>query len=177
MQEHGTAGVTRVAIFITGLGSPYLIFSASAVIVWLLAKRRSWYRLLAYGLAVLGGAGLNYLLKIGFGRARPAFEIPLTTFDGYSFPSGHTMGATVFYGALALSALLYAHHWRMRWRLLSVFVAALLIVLVGLTRIYLGAHFLSDVVGAIAIGVAWLMATHTGVEIFRLRDQERKQAV
>jgi undecaprenyl-diphosphatase len=86
------------------------------------------------------------------------------------------MGATVFYGALALSALLYAHNWRLRWRLLAVFVAVLLIVLIGFTRIYLGAHFLSDVVGATTIGVAWLMASHTGVEIFRLRDQERKRA-
>jgi membrane-associated phospholipid phosphatase len=176
MQSHGTPGVTRVAHFITGLGSTAFIASASAAVIWMLVRWRSWYRLLAYSVAVLGGALLNYILKVSFERARPTFETPLVTLDSYSFPSGHTMGATVFYGALALSALLYAHNWRLRWRLLAVFVAVLLIVLIGFTRIYLGAHFLSDVVGATTIGVAWLMASHTGVEIFRLRDQERKRA-
>jgi undecaprenyl-diphosphatase len=85
------------------------------------------------------------------------------------------MGATVLYGALALSALLYAHQWSRRWRLLTLFAAILIIVLVGVTRIYLGAHFLSDVIGATVIGVAWLAATHTGVEIFRLREEEIKR--
>lgn len=175
MQAHQTPWVTRVAQWVTDLGSAAFITTASAVVIGVLLQWRSWHRLLAYGLAVIGGALLNYLLKISFARARPVFENPLVTLDSYSFPSGHTMSATVFYGALALSALLYAQGWGLRWRLCIVFVAALLIVLIGFTRVYLGAHFLSDVVGAATIGVAWLMASHTGVEIFRLRQEEQKQ--
>ncbi len=176
MQDHGTPGVTRVAYFITDLGSTVFIATSSVVTIAVLVWWRSWHRLLAFCLAVIGGGLLNYILKVSFERPRPSFEVPLVTLDSYSFPSGHTMAATIFYGALALSALLYAHHWQLRWRLVAAFAAVLLIVLIGFTRIYLGAHFLSDVVAAGTIGVAWLMASHTGVEIFRLREQERRGA-
>jgi membrane-associated phospholipid phosphatase len=175
MQRHGTPAITRAAYAVTALGSMEFVGGVSAVVAGVLFRRRAWYRLLAFGLAVVGGGAVNYLLKVFYQRPRPVFENPLVMLDSYSFPSGHMMGAALLYGALALSALLYAKEWRWRWRLSALFAAGLLIGLVGFTRIYLGAHFLSDVIGAAVIAVAWLAATHTGVEIFRLREAERRR--
>ena len=74
--------------------------------------------------------------------------------SGYSFASGHTIGATLLYGHLAFFILpaLKARH----WRVLSVFSAALLVGLVGFSRIALAAHFLTDVLAAIVFGIIWL---------------------
>jgi undecaprenyl-diphosphatase len=75
--------------------------------------------------------------------------------SGYSFASGHTIGATLLYGQLLLFVLpaLKTRH----WRLLSVFSAVFLVLLVGFSRIALGAHFLTDVLAAIIFGIVWLM--------------------
>jgi undecaprenyl-diphosphatase len=88
-----------------------------------------------------------------FVRQRPHFVDPLLTLTTYSFPSGHTLMATVFYGTLCV---LIASHVRWRWRALAIAVTSFMILLVGVSRIYLGAHYLSDVLAAIAEGLAWL---------------------
>jgi undecaprenyl-diphosphatase len=94
-------------------------------------------------------------------------ENPLVTLSSYGFPSGHTMGATLLYGLLALFA------WKTLKsrpaRFVSLIGACLLILLIGLTRIYLGAHYLSDVLGALAAGVLWLAFCWTAVETLRRR--------
>jgi undecaprenyl-diphosphatase len=124
-----------------------------AVCVYLWTKRlRVWVLMLM--LAVFGGMLLNLLLKHVFVRQRPHFVDPLLTLTTYSFPSGHTLMATVFYGTLCALVMSRARHWR--WRLLAFAVAGLMILLVGFSRIYLGAHYLSDVLAAIAEGLAWL---------------------
>jgi undecaprenyl-diphosphatase len=113
-----------------------------------------------------GGSVLNILLKHYFQRQRPVLENPLVTLSSFGFPSGHTMGATLFYGLLAL---LIAHSSRWAWshRIFAFCGAALLIALVGASRIYLGAHYLTDVLGAIALGLAWLAFCWTGIETVR----------
>jgi membrane-associated phospholipid phosphatase len=94
------------------------------------------------------------LMKFAFHRARPTFDHPLLVLTSYSFPSGHVAGATLFYGFLA--ALLASRCAQWRHRLLLVLAASLLIALVALSRMYLGAHYLSDVLAAFAEGAAWL---------------------
>ena len=105
-------------------------------------------------LAVFGGMLLNFVLKHVFVRQRPHFDDPLLTLTTYSFPSGHTLTATVFYGTLC--ALVMALGTPRSWRVLAIIVAGVMILLVGFSRIYLGAHFLSDVLAAVAEGLAWL---------------------
>jgi len=101
-------------------------------------------------LAASGGSAIiNALLKVAFARPRPAVFPPLTIETSYSFPSGHTMAATAFYGLLAIFL----------WREQRYGWAALVGVwplVVGLSRIYLGVHYPSDVLGALAMGVMWL---------------------
>ena len=121
-------------------------------------------------LAVFGGMALNFLLKNLFLRPRPHFNDRLLTLTSYSFPSGHTMMATVFYGTLCALVLSQVRRWQ--WRVIAILGAALLVLLVGFSRIYLGAHFLSDVLAAIAEGLAWLAFSLIAVETIR-RRQER----
>src|SRR5260370_13107033 len=97
---------------------------------------------------------LNEWVKILVHRHRPFVDGPFVDWSGYSFASGHTIGATLLYGQLVLFILpaMKARHWRR----LTIFSAALLITLVGFSRIALGAHFLTDVLAAIVFGVLWL---------------------
>jgi membrane-associated phospholipid phosphatase len=139
-----------------------------------LAIRRSFYRLLALILSVGGGALLNLLLKHLFHRQRPILENPLVTLSSYGFPSGHTMGATIFYGVLALIVTYWMRNWQ--GRVLVGCGAAIVVVLVGASRIYLGAHYFTDVIGAMAVGLAWLAFCWTGVETVR-RWHGRSRAI
>jgi undecaprenyl-diphosphatase len=121
--------------------------------VFLICKR-AWDWLLALVLVVPGGMLLNVLTKHAFGRARPSFSEPMLTLTTYSFPSGHVAAATLFYGLLAAFVITQIEAWR--WRVLVAQLAFLLVALVALSRVYLGVHYLSDVLAAIAESVAWL---------------------
>ena len=140
-----------------------------AVAVALLAQRR-WPALTVWLVAVLGGEALNLLLKDLFARPRPRFERPLVVETSYSFPSGQAMESMVVYGMLAYFAVLILSGSGKR---VAVAVgAAVLVVLIGFGRAYLGAHYLSDVVGGFVAGGAWLGAVVAGWEARRGRDSE-----
>jgi undecaprenyl-diphosphatase len=104
--------------------------------------------------AVPVGMLLNEWLKVVVHRHRPFVDGPFVDWSGYSFASGHTIGATLLYGQLLLFVLpvLKARH----WRVLCIFSAMSLVLLVGFSRIALGAHFLTDVLAAIFFGAVWL---------------------
>src|SRR5437773_4142171 len=127
-----------------------VLFFMVLFFVW----KRWWLSLVTLIVAVPGGMLVNDLLKLLVHRHRPFIDGPFVDWSGYSFASGHTIGATLLYGQLALFILpvLKARH----WRTLTVSSAALLIALVGFSRIALGAHFLTDVLAAIVFGVLWL---------------------
>lgn len=161
---HATPGLTRAAQLLSGLGSYVVAVGMLAAITWF-AARKSWHRLWAVVLAVGGGALLNLAVKQIFQRQRPAFNRAAVLFPTYSFPSDHVMAATLFYGLLAFLVMQSVREWR--WRLLAPFVALFLILVVALTRLYLDAHYLSDVLGAMALGLMWLSFSVTAVEIDR----------
>src|SRR5436190_5132099 len=127
-----------------------VLFCVLLVFVW----KKWWPSLVTLIVAVPGGMLLNELLKQFVHRHRPFVDGPFVDWSGYSFASGHTIGATLLYGQLALFILpaMKARHWRR----LTVASAVLLIALVGFSRIALGAHFLTDVLAAIVFGVLWL---------------------
>ena len=165
-QNRASPGLTQFAWIVTALGSVVFITAGSIVTAFALLKRGFVYRFVAVVVTMGGGSLLNILLKHFFHRQRPALENPLVTLSSFGFPSGHTMGATLFYGLLAL---LIAHATRWGWshRIFAFCGAALLIALVGISRIYLGAHYLTDVLGAFALGLAWLAFCWTGIETVR----------
>lgn len=170
--EHATPAITQVMRVVTFFGSVGFVAVASCCVAIVLIVRKGWYRLLLLTLAVGGGSLLNILLKHFFHRQRPVLENPLLTLTSYGFPSGHTMGSTLFYGVLAIIVAQSTGAWR--WRASFLCIAALAAALIGLSRIYLGAHYLTDVLGAIAVGFAWLAFCWTGVETLRKwRDRPR----
>jgi membrane-associated phospholipid phosphatase len=142
---------------------------ASALIV-----RRRWYGLLTLLLTVPGGTLLGELIKDLVRRERPYHQSTLIDLSGYSFPSGHTIAATLLYGLAASFALLAVKS--VRLRALAVAGAALIIILVGLSRIALGAHYLTDVLGAMVIGLAWLWLCLKMVKLLRGWQLQRAAA-
>jgi len=152
----GAPGLTEAVRVVVAPGSMVALALVSvAVAVALLAQRR-WSALVAWLVAVLGGEALNLLLKDLFARPRPRFERPLVVETSHSFPSGQAMESLVVYGMLAYFAVLILSGSGKH----AIFVvgAAVLVVLIGFGRVYLGAHYLSDVVGGVAAGGAWLGA-------------------
>ena len=154
LHTHAAPALTSAMFVITSFGSTLIVSSIAAGLALYLVWKKRFYWLAAALSSVFGGMLLNKLLKYVFHRARPHFTDPILTLDSYSFPSGHTMMATVLYGVLA--AYLFSTTTDSRLRVLILLAAGLLIVLVGFSRMYLGAHYLSDVLGAIAEGLAWL---------------------
>ena len=103
---------------------------------------------------VLGGNFLNFCLKHLIQRGRPAFDDPLFSLPTYSFPSGHAMASTVLYGLLAIYVSVRA---RQRYAApVAIGAAVLMVALVSFSRVYLGLHYLSDVMGGLSEGIAWL---------------------
>jgi undecaprenyl-diphosphatase len=148
-----------------GIAVLALLFAA-----WLV-RRRALYWLLALALTVPGGMLLNVAIKHVYRRARPHFDDPLLTLSTYSFPSGHTAGATVFYGMLA--CYLAAHAKGRGQQAAAVAGAVLAVALVAVSRMYLGVHYLSDVLGAAAEGCAWLATCVTFVSTLRRQREGR----
>jgi membrane-associated phospholipid phosphatase len=151
---HLTQTFVSVLRAFTEFGSGEWIGLILFAVVLFFAWKRWWPSLVTLIIAVPGGMLLNEWVKILVHRQRPFVDGPFVDWSGYSFASGHTIGATLLYGQLLLFILpsLKARH----WRLLSVFSAVSLIALVGFSRIALGAHFLTDVLAAIFFGIIWL---------------------
>jgi membrane-associated phospholipid phosphatase len=103
---------------------------------------------------VPGGALLNEVLKYAFHRARPRLEHPLVQLPSYSFPSGHALAATVFYGFAAI--LLWSYIVPRVWRIVIGTAIVVVILMVGLSRVYLGAYYPTDVLAGFIEGLAWL---------------------
>jgi membrane-associated phospholipid phosphatase len=137
-------------------------------------RLKLWHWLLALVLTVPGGMLLNVVLKIVFHRPRPVFTDPMVSFSGYSFPSGHTMSTTLFYGVLSWLAIRQIKAWY--WRVVVISGGGFMVVFVAFSRIYLGAHYLSDVLGAIAEGLAWLAVCLTTIEAMRRHRMSKRLA-
>jgi len=141
---------------LTALGgiSVLSLFAAIAVIFLVIQKKRLSALLLVLGL--LGGLLLSEGLKAMFERARPPEAFQAVETINASFPSGHALLSTVFY--LSLAVMLARAFPRRRLKAYVIGVGILIAVLVGLTRIYLGAHWATDVFAGWSVGAAWAMA-------------------
>ncbi|MDG4761556.1 phosphatase PAP2 family protein [Micromonospora sp. WMMD710] len=147
--------------------------AALLLVIWLL--RRGARRLAVWtGTTLVVGGLMGPLLKLLVGRDRPELLDPVARAAGYSFPSGHALNATLAAGVLLLVLLPYAG--RGVWRVMLWVVAVLLTVVTGLSRVALGVHFTSDVVGGWLLGAAVVAATaaaftswraHTGLRPVR----------
>jgi undecaprenyl-diphosphatase len=169
LHAHASPLLTSAMFVVTSLGSTAWVTCCAVALGLYFLWQRRFYWLATVASSVFGGMLLNKLLKYAFHRPRPHVNDPILTLTSYSFPSGHTMMATVLYGVLAAYLLSETKDWR--WRTLLILAASFLILLVGFSRIYLGAHYLSDVLGAMAEGLAWLSLCLTVVHcVWRKRN-------
>jgi membrane-associated phospholipid phosphatase len=156
---------TEIMRFITTLGSALILIIIAALAfgyLWIINHKKWDAYLLVIALA--GASFMNWILKLGFHRSRPAAP-SLALVAGYSFPSGHAMTSLVFYGMLAY--LIWLNFRRGILVYLTVSLLILLILAIGTSRIYLGVHYPSDVLAGYAAGGFWLIGCILGLRTIK----------
>jgi membrane-associated phospholipid phosphatase len=176
LAQHRTPQLNEIMLEITSLGdgtSLIMLAGILSVFLWLTQRRWSVYILLV---GVIGGQFVSRSLKRAFDRDRPSVIEWIDQVSSPSFPSGHAMGSFIAYGAIAYVLSRLAPTPTLRRSTWC--GAALLIGSIGISRMYLGVHYLSDVLAGFAAGLAWLGfvgASMTAVRFFALRRSETKR--
>ncbi|MDQ6887527.1 MAG: phosphatase PAP2 family protein [Gemmatimonadota bacterium] len=176
IHAHMTALDFRVVNVVTQLGSPVamaLLCLAGALWLWRVKRRTV---LMGWLAAFVGGAVLDQALKLAVHRSRPEYASTFLHGHSYSFPSGHAMGSIIGYGMLIYIS---RHAWQARRHLRRAAYsgATLLVIAIGLSRILLGVHYPSDVLGGWAAGVAWMTVCLAGIGIAQQRQMDRVHPV
>ena len=143
----------QIMLTITRLGDPeFVVVIVIISLGWLLWQRKRHGAIMLM-IACLGAFILNLGMKFIFARPRPALWQPLIEETSYGFPSGHALGSLVLYGFLAY---LFVQRYPLRSGL-TYLITITLITLIGLSRLYLGVHYLSDILAGFATGLLWLI--------------------
>jgi membrane-associated phospholipid phosphatase len=164
VRVQGEDGMIALLEAISFMGKPiFLLFAVGIPGAWILYHGG---KKLAIFLAVtcIGGGIVDTIVKVVVGRPRPKLEEPILEAFGKSFPSGHSMASVVCYGALLLVFLPLMSN---RVRNIAIAAYIVLVLAIGFTRLTLGVHFISDVVGGYILGFAWLAASVAAFEIWR----------
>jgi membrane-associated phospholipid phosphatase len=171
LHEHERPTLTEFFEAMTWLGNVPVLSVVTLVVALVLARRQtSELQLLL--LAVLGTQILTLGLKLGFQRERPFFADPLATESTYSFPSGHASVSLAVYGTVGF---IVARHLRsIRARIAVLAAVTSLVLLIGFSRLYLGVHFLSDVIAGFSLGLAWVTLCAILLHL-RVRLSSRRQ--
>ena len=148
---------------ITHLGDKLWVAFVSAVVLLVLLLRRRWQLALAWAVALVGVVPLNDTLKALFRRVRPPHDHGFVVEPGWSFPSGHAFGSVVFHGMLAYVLLRLSP----RFHRAIIAAAILLIGVIGISRVLLQVHYVSDVLAGYTAGAAWLVLCIGTVETRR----------
>ena len=160
INSFASPGLTAVMRVASRFGGPRGLAPVGIVLLIIFLVRK-WNRgAVLLGVTMAGAAILDVVLKLGFRRARPEplFDYPLPS--SYSFPSGHALFSFCFFGALAaLASPRLHHHWA---RVLVWTVAGVLVLLIGVSRIYFNVHHPSDVAAGFAVGCVWVMIVAVG---------------
>lgn len=172
LHSHAGPPGTEVAEVVTMLGGVIVLAGISCVAVGLLASRGLRQEAILVVLAVVGAQALTGVLKTIFRRERPTFEDPVTTAGYFSFPSGHALTAIAVYGAIASIVALRLRAPALRAACLA--GAGLLVAAIGFSRLYLGVHYLSDVLAGWSMGLAWLLVAFAVVRAPRRHPRARR---
>ena len=142
---------TPIAKFITNFGGAIFIILLTVILITVIKNKKIGLSILT-NLAII--TILNQLLKRILQRPRPT-EYRIIEESGYSFPSGHSMISMAFYGYLIYLIYKYVENKNVKWILIS--LLSILICLIGISRIYLGVHYTSDVLGGFLISISYLV--------------------
>jgi membrane-associated phospholipid phosphatase len=151
---HRHALLTRAMLLVSEAHRTAQVLAAAAVLALVLLRRGQQRSALAL-LVVPTGMVVNVGLKESFQRVRPVLDDPLVQLATYSFPSGHAVASTVFYGMAC--ALVFTHVRSRAWRALAATLAVAMVLVVTFSRVYLGAHYPSDVIAGVAVGTICLV--------------------
>lgn len=174
LHRYESPTLNRVMEFITDMGRPGALVPFCTVVVlvllWKKLPRQAFFFTLASG-----GAGLlNLLAKLFFGRARPDLWDSVSPESNYSFPSGHAMAS------MAVAAALILVLWPTRFRWPMVVLGTLFVVAVGVSRLYLGVHYPSDILGGWCASLTWVGGIHTIIyarQQWLTREERQKMAL
>ncbi|HEX2700591.1 MAG TPA: phosphatase PAP2 family protein [Acidimicrobiales bacterium] len=162
--RHSNVAV-RVLQTVSFVGSPpWLTVMIVGAVAYVLRRRRLRLGLFLVVTTVTGGL-IDTAVKVIVDRDRPSLVAPVATAHGQSFPSGHAMSSTIAYGALLL-VLLPALPARARRPVVG--GGAVLVLAIGFSRLALGVHYISDVLGGYALGLAWLAASTAAFSVWRV---------
>lgn len=173
----GTLTDTKTSFFtgVTQLGSSIglAILLLITCLLLLKFKRKAEALWLLVNVGLIASLG-NYLIKFLFQRPRPSIE-HLVYANHYSFPSGHSMASILFYGTLIIISQLVIKNKIVR--LISQLILGSLILLIGLSRVYLGVHYPTDIIGGYLLGLSWLLATYPSFQkqrfIWRFKGKQK----
>lgn len=160
----GRDAVITVLEVLSFVGKPIFLTPVIAIPAIWLAWRGRWHLVVFLAVTSIGGGIVDTIVKVLVGRPRPLLDDPVSSARGNSFPSGHTMSSLVCYGALLLVFMpLMSREHRGR----GVAATLVLVAAIGFSRLALGLHFVTDVVGGFMLGLAWLLASVAAWEIWR----------
>ncbi|WP_299342621.1 phosphatase PAP2 family protein [uncultured Pseudoxanthomonas sp.] len=164
-RAHAMAGpaLDRFFIFISAIGYQWGVVPVDIALTAGLLIARRWREATFAGVSLAGSALLNMATKQFFQRDRPTLWESIAPEHTFSFPSGHAMGSAT----LAMVVVLLC--WHTRWRWVAVALAGSFAVLVGVSRIYLGVHYPSDILGGFAAGIAWVSGVY--LVLYRIRER------
>lgn len=153
-------------------GSTISLTIGTIIVVIVFARRKWGHEAKLFALTMVGAALLNITLKLTFKRTRPTPFFDLLPPETYSFPSGHSLASCCFFGALA--AIITARIERKRARAIVWIIASVMFLSIGLSRIYLGVHYTTDVIAGFAAAFVWIMVVRF-VELQLERRKERRK--
>jgi membrane-associated phospholipid phosphatase len=171
----GTPGLTTFMRGVSFLGSTYFLTVITIVVVAAFAWRKWGREAKLFTITMIGAAILNVTLKFAFKRARPVPFFNLTAPESYSFPSGHSLASCCFFAGLA--AVLSGRIKRRRVRVIFWIAATIMFLLIGVSRIYLGVHYTTDVIAGFAAALTWILVVRfVELELARRRRARLNKA-
>jgi undecaprenyl-diphosphatase len=151
--QHRTSALTPIMIFFTNIGSGKVVTIGLVVAIVIFYFLKRYYPALILFISVISGQIIVYLTKILIERPRPPVVFALTHETSFSFPSGHSFTAISFYGLLFYFIYMFIKN---RYLKSLVLIIGIIIVLfIGISRIYLGVHWFTDVLGSFIFATIW----------------------
>ena len=151
IHAHATTTLDNLMVLFSRVGSGLILVPFNALIFTLLFWKKQRKNAFFWGVAVCGAALINVLAKYGFSRVRPSLWVSLMPETTFSFPSGHAMQS------MAVGTALVILLWKTRWRYVMLFLSASFVLAVGLSRVYLGVHYPSDILAGWFASLAWVV--------------------
>lgn len=172
IHSFSNSSLDSLMFWISQIGSLNTIIAFSLItIYWLYEYKKDKLSILFFVITVGGGGILNSLLKISFKRLRPSID-NLVDALGYSFPSGHSMGSMIFYGFIGY-LIIKSETRSLRTKIICSIILIVFILMIGISRIYLNAHYPSDVIAGFSAGFIWLRMCIFSLDLTKKRYQKR----